>query len=136
MDKFLEKSTQSLNSADALIKQQYYSSTVNRAYYGYLQYIMHILFEKLKQDKEQFYRDVQWGKDGGTHVRASNLICTIVYNNLTHKEYKWFQNTIKELKKKRKIADYYDSVITSDDGYQSISWAKDLISCVKQNVKQ
>jgi uncharacterized protein (UPF0332 family) len=133
MNKFLEKSTQSLNSADILIKQQYYSSTVNRAYYGYFQFLMHILFEKLKKDKEQFYLDVQAGKEG-SHVRASNLICTLLCNKISSKEYKWFQKTIKELKKNRVTADYHDSIITPDEGSQSIKWANDLIKCVEQNI--
>lgn len=135
MNQFLEKSTQSLNSANILIKQHYYSSTINRAYYGYLQFLMHILFEKLKQDKEQFYRDVQDGKDGGTHVKASNLICRLLYKKVSPKEYKWFQSTIKELKKKRVTADYHDSVISADEGYDCIRWATDLITCVKLNFK-
>lgn len=134
MSQFLEKSTQSLDSASILIKQNYYSSTVNRAYYGYFQFLMHTLFEKLKKDKEQFYQDAQEGNEG-SHVRASNLILVLLQSKVSHREYKWFQTTIKELKKKRVTADYYDSVITLDEGQESIKWANKLIKCVEENIK-
>lgn len=134
MSQFLEKSNESLSSADILIKQQYYSSTVNRAYYGYFQFLMHTLFYKLEQDREQF--DIASNKNNeGSHVRASNLILVLIQTKVTNSKYKWFQATIKELKKKRNFADYSDIEITPDDGTNSIKWANALIDCVEQNIK-
>ena len=134
MESFLIKSNDSLNSADILIKQQYYASTVNRAYYGYFQFLMHTLFEKLNKDRSQFDEYASINNEG-SHVRASNLILVLIQKKLTSKQYKWFQATIKELKQKRVNADYYNIAITSDDGVTSIKWATELIKCVQENIK-
>ena len=136
MSTFIEKSTQSINSAETLVKEHYYASTVNRAYYSYLQFLMHILFEQLKLDKIKFYKDVQFGNAGGTHIMASNLVCKelVSAKKISNSDYKWFQKTIKEFKQKRNLADYYNDVISQSEGLQSINWSKDLINCIRQNL--
>lgn len=134
MESFLVKSNDSLKSADILIQQQYYASTVNRAYYGYFQFLMYILFEKLNRDRLQFDEAATASKEG-SHVRASNLIIVLIQSKLTSKKYKWFQSTIKELKQKRVNADYYNIATTSDDGAECIQWANELIKCVQENIK-
>lgn len=134
MESFLYKSKESLNSANLLIQQQYYESTVNRAYYSYFQFLLHTLFEKLNKDKVQFDIDANKNNEG-SHVRASNLIVVLIERNITSKKYKWFQNTIKELKQKRVIADYQNQATTPEDSAACIEWAKELIKCVEENIK-
>jgi hypothetical protein len=135
MESFLDKSNESLSSADILIKQEYYASTVNRAYYGYFQFLMHTLFEKLNKDRAQFELAANDSKEG-SHVRASNLIIVLIQRKLTSQKYKWFQITIKELKQKRINADYYNIATTLYDGATCIKWANELIECVQENIKE
>lgn len=133
MGEFAEKSNQSLKSAELLVKQHYYSSTVNRSYYACLQFMLYVLFEKLKYDKAQFYNEVRQGKDG-THGWASKLIG----NELCRKsrtDYKWFQQAYPEFKKLRVTADYYEDRITPNQGYESIKTAESIINCIKQHFR-
>lgn len=134
MESFLDKSKESLNSADILIKQQYYASTVNRAYYGYFQFLMYTLFEKLNKDKTQFDVAANENKES-SHVRASNLIIVLIHNKLTSKKFKWFQSAIKELKQKRVSADYHNIATSPEESARCIEWANELIECVKENIK-
>jgi uncharacterized protein (UPF0332 family) len=133
MYNFLEKSEQSLESANILVKQSFHSSTVNRAYYACIQFLMHTLFTKLKYDKNQFYVDVRNSSDG-THGWASKLI-GIELAKIDMDDFKWFQRTIKEFKKVRVQADYHETVISHQQGYDSITTAKTVINTVKKNFK-
>ena len=133
MSQFLEKSIQSLDSAKFLVKQQYYSSTVNRSYYACFQYLMHILFEKLKKDQAEFYNEVLH-RPNGTHTWASKLIG----NELAKKDmedYKWFQRVIPEFREQRVEADYYPTIISPDQGNQSINKAETIINLLKKHFK-
>lgn len=129
----LEKSTQSLNAAKLLANQSLYPSTVNRAYYACVQYIMHILIEKLKYDRIKFYADVRNSKDG-THGWASKLMETELIKK-NPQDFKWFQKEIKEFKKLRVLADYHEDEISSDDGRYSITRASTIIDTMKNNFK-
>ena len=133
MANFLEKANQSLDSARFLVKQTYYSSTVNRSYYACFQYIMHILFDKLKKDQKEFYNEVLQ-RPNGTHSWASKLIG----NELAKKDmedYKWFQRVIPEFREQRVIADYYSTVVSPDQGNQSITQAETIINLLKKHFK-
>lgn len=134
MEHYLEKSNDSLDSAGILIQQQYYASCVNRAYYGYFQFLLHILFEVLNKDRSQFDEAAEKSKEG-SHVRASNLIIIAIERKLTSKKFRWFQGKIKELKQKRVEADYYNIITTPEDGDLCIQWANELINCVHENLK-
>ncbi|MCP9751393.1 HEPN domain-containing protein [Ferruginibacter sp. HRS2-29] len=133
MSELLEKSRQSLLSAKSLVKETYYSSTVNRSYYACFQFILHILFTKIKKDPTEFYNEVQNGKNG-THTWASKLISY----ELAKKDmidYKWFQGHVPALKERRVNADYYQSVISQEEGYKAISEAENIINLLVKNFK-
>jgi len=133
MSQFLEKSNQSLDSAKYLVKQQYYSSTVNRSYYACFQFLMHILFEKLKKDQAEFYNEVLQ-RPNGTHTWASKLIGNeLARQNI--EDYKWFQRVLPEFREKRVKADYYPAVISPDEGELSITRAESIINMLKVNFK-
>ena len=134
MSTFLEKSNQSLNSAQILVKNNFYPSTVNRAYYGCIQYLLHILFEKLQYDKVKFYQDVRTQKDG-THGWASKLIEIEMAKKPDKSDYKWFQVKIKEFKKERVAADYYIDIVGQERGVNSINTAKTIINVINKNFK-
>ena len=134
MSTFLEKSTQSLNSAQILVNNSFYPSTVNRAYYACIQYLLHVLFEKLKYDKTKFYQDVRTQKDG-THGWASKLIEIEMAKMQDKEDYKWFQVKIKEFKKERVAADYYIDIVGQERGLKSIGTAKSIINVINKNFK-
>src|ERR1700693_381982 len=99
MDTFLEKSTQSLHSAEFLAKNNFYSSCVNRSYYFFFQFMMHILFEKLKQDKAAYDRECK-DMAQSSHIKASNLMYDEIEQK-NRKDYIWFQSHVPALRKQR-----------------------------------
>ncbi len=131
MDDFSERSSQSLNSAQCLIGNAFYPSTLNRAYYAALQYILYILMDKQNVSRNSiFSREENEGK--GSHVRAYNLIC----EQLEHKhwgDYKGFQRTFLELKKSRNSADYFSNLIKREDCINSIKKANSIIEILKRH---
>ncbi len=134
MSELLEKSKQSFESAKILLKNNYYPSSVSRSYYACFQYILYTLFEKLKKDKEEYYKEVR-EKPTGTHGWASKLISIDLAKKCSHKDYKWFQENLPLLKKKRIEADYYSDIIKPEDGHDSINKAESLINMLKTNFK-
>jgi uncharacterized protein (UPF0332 family) len=135
MSQLLEKSKQSIASAKILLTRNYYSSSVNRSYYGCLQYMLYVIFDKLKKDKQEFYSEVQ-SKSNGTHGWASKLISIDLIKVVKDRDdYKWFQENIKSLKKKRIEADYFSDVISQEDGEKSIKRAEALITILVKSFK-
>ena len=133
MESLSEKANQSLNSARLLVKESYYSSTVNRSYYACFQYLMHILFEKLKKDPDEFYSEVNNGKNG-THTWASKLIgIELAKKDLN--DYKWYQKEIPALREKRVQADYHATVMLPVDGYDSINKADAIMNILAKHFK-
>lgn len=128
-----EKANQSLNSARLLVKENYYSSTINRSYYACFQYLMHILFEKLKKDPVEFYTEVNNGKNG-THTWASKLI-GIELAKKDFKDYKWYQKEIPALREKRVQADYHATVMLPADGHDSINKADAIMNLLAKHFK-
>ncbi len=131
MSALLEKSNQSLLSAKSLVQQNYYSSTVNRSYYACFQYLLYVLFTKLKKDQDEFYQEVR-NRPNGTHTWASKLI-SIELAKKDMDDYKWFQRHLPELREKRVDADYFQTVIGQTDGYKAIAEAENIITILKKN---
>ncbi|HTB51894.1 MAG TPA: HEPN domain-containing protein [Ferruginibacter sp.] len=127
MSTFLEKSNQSLESANLLAKEKLYSSTVNRAYYASLQFVLHILI-KTGDDKDEIANQCKLEKKG-THIIVLNRIKRKVYKLRKYdtQYFKWFQNALPELKEDRNIADYTDNVLVLEDAHNSIEKAKSII---------
>ena len=128
-----EKATQSLNSARLLVREHYYSSTVNRSYYACFQYLMHVLFEKLKKSPTEFYNEVNNGKNG-THTWASKLI-SFELAKKDIKDYKWYQKEIPALRAKRIEADYHNIEISSAEGHDSINKAESIMNLLARHFK-
>lgn len=124
----LEKSMQSMLTAEMLIREQHYSSTVNRAYFACLQYILHILIEKLGHT----YQDLKNQPRNGTHSQAQYLLeMTLVSKD--KKDYKWFQEKFPAFKEDRVLADYYGDALNQDFGYQAINKANSIINVLKKH---
>ena len=132
MSVLLEKSKQSLKVAKLSFDNNYYPSTVNRSYYACLQLMLHILFNKLNKDREEFYNEVRHNPNGGTHIWASKLI-GIELIKKDKDDYKWFQKNIPEFREKRVLADYYEDTISYDDGDFSIKRAESVINLLNKN---
>ncbi|MEO6404542.1 MAG: HEPN domain-containing protein [Ferruginibacter sp.] len=133
MADFSEKSIQSLDSARYLVKQHFYSSTVNRAYYACFQYIMYVLIKKLNRDEKMFHIEAK-NSPNGTHTWACKVI-GIDLAKKSYNDYKWFQKEIVELREKRVLADYHSAVITPEEGNVSITKAESIINVLKGNFK-
>lgn len=73
MNGFLEKTRQSLTAAQVLLDKSLYANSVHCSFYGCLQTILHVLFVKLKRDKDKFEVDLKFKKTG-THQHAFELI--------------------------------------------------------------
>lgn len=125
---FLEKSKQSLLAAKALNQQSYYNDCVSRAYYSCLQYIIHILVEKLELSRE----DIELVSRHGTHNKAQYLIeLELIKKN--RKDYIWFQSKFPELKKLRVDSDYFNIPCNISIGSDAISRSETLQQLLKTN---
>jgi uncharacterized protein (UPF0332 family) len=130
---FYDKHKESISAAE-LLKNSHYSSTVNRAYYGCIQYLLDILFTRLKVKPEDFYNQRVQNREG-THGWASKLI-EIELAHVDRVEFKWYQKTFPEFQKLREKADYEDKAISQSESVGSISTANSIINCVNQNIKK
>lgn len=136
MDKpFLEKSKQSMLAAEKLKTEHLFASTVNRAYYSCIQYIFHILTERLTHTKEEISQT-----ENGSHVQAQKLLSNSLFNICKGdrdklRDYRWFQSKLPELKYARVKADYNSDVITADEGHEAIRKATDLINVLKKHYR-
>jgi uncharacterized protein (UPF0332 family) len=127
---FLEKSNQSIMSAKLLIKQHLYSSTVSRAYYSSLQYIFHVLIEKLGKT----HTDIANAPRTGTHAQAQYLLeLELVHKN--KQDYKWFQKRFPEFKEERVKADYFDKMFDPSSSQDAINLAESINNTLNKNFK-
>lgn len=142
MTSFAEKSQQSIQAANMLFKGNLYPSTINRSYYGFFQFMMHVLFNKLNKDRNEFHEQINsLGKK--THTLVWSLVGTEFVKNRPkeyssyewNKEYQWLQEKIKEFKKMRESADYHEDTIRQDDADQWIKNADSMINCLKKCFK-
>ena len=117
---YLEKSNQSMLAAEKLKTERFFASTVNRAYYSCIQYILHILIEKLTHTSEEITQT-----STGTHVQAQKLLSNSLYQICKEdrdklNDYKWFQSKLPELKLARVKADYNSDIITQGGSHAAI----------------
>ncbi|MBL7767737.1 MAG: HEPN domain-containing protein [Flavipsychrobacter sp.] len=124
---YLEKSTQNLLTAELLVKNNYYPATVNRAYYSCLQFIFHVLIEKLNHN----FEEINEAPRIGTHAQAQYLI-GLALAKLDEKEYKWFQAKFPEIKEQRIKADYHTDSISQEIAHDSINRANAIITTLKK----
>lgn len=126
----LEKSIQSMLTAKLLLQNNHYPSTVNRAYYSCLQFILHILIEKLGHTHE--YIDSMPGS--GTHGKAQYLLSLTLIKK-DKDDYKWFQAKFPAFKKGRVIADYHSAPLDQGIGHDAINTANLIIDTLKKYYK-
>lgn len=142
MTSFAEKSQQSIQAAGLLLTSNLYPSSINRSYYSFFQFMMHVLFNKIKMDQHSFHAHIHCsGKK--THTLVWSIVGTAFVKNRPqvyssyewNKEYRWLQEKIKEFKKMRECADYHEDTIRQDDADQWIKNAQSMIHCLKKCFK-
>lgn len=129
MSSFADKSQQSLTSAEMLLKNNFYPSSVNRSYYAFHQFVLHILFNKLKNDKAEFETDVL--HQGGTNKLAWNKV-SIEFIKRNRDDYRWMQSKVQELKLARVNADYTETVIHQEDAHNVYGITNSMINSLKR----
>ena len=135
MGSLLDKSAINLQAAKTLKeKHYYYDPSIHCAYYACIQYMMYLIFEKLKiTTLEQFDADRRNNREG-SHVRAEKLVSEEVARK-DLKEYKWLKKTFPELKKLREDADYKNIVAGVDQSDDAIKKSESIIITLKQMFK-
>jgi len=117
-------------TAEMLVKQNFYSPSVNRAYYSCFQYILYILLEKLGHTHEY----IKTMPRNGIHSQAQYLLELTLINKVGNDktDYKWFQEKFPAFKQQRVIADYYGDALNQDKGYEAIRTAHSIINTLKK----
>lgn len=129
---FLEKSDQNRIAAKMLREQNLHASSVNRYFYSYLQYLFHILANKLKKSKEDL-EEFQKDREGSHRFALRMVGDELASKNI--KDYKWLQRVDKELKALRVDSDYFEIAILSTHSYDAENKSQTLINCLKVNFK-
>ncbi len=133
MSVFLDKSKQNLKAGDLLIKSGLPSSSVHCSYYATVQFMFHILFNKLGKRKDEFDADKRNNREG-SHSWAEKLI-SIDLAKKSNEDYKWYKRKFPELKRIREDADYSEVVITKDIGLDALDRSQTLINTLNSNFK-
>lgn len=128
-----EKHIECINAAKLLQKSNYYSSTVNRSYYGCFLFLLDTLYTKLKVNPDEFESQRRQNKEG-THGWASKLI-EIELAKLDREDFKWYQKNFPEFQKLRIKADYSKEMISQEESLNSINTATSIINCVSKYIK-
>jgi uncharacterized protein (UPF0332 family) len=130
MNGFLEKTKQNLTSAQILLDQCHYSSSVHCAFYGCLQTLLYVLFVKLKYDKDKFDVDLKFKKTG-THQHVFELIQEKIKKK-DESDYHWFKKTFHNLKKLRERADYSEESISQSEGHDALNKAATINNLINK----
>ncbi len=119
-----------MQTAEMLVKSNFYPATVNRAYYSCLQFILHIIHEKLNHPPEH----LQTMPRNGTHSKAQYLL-ELTLSQKNRRDYIWFQEKFPAFKEDRVRADYHGDPMSSGDGYEAIATANSIINLLKTHYK-
>ena len=128
-----DKSRFNREAAELCLKNNLYSPSIHCSYYSCIQYLLYILFEKLKLTEEEFTRKRSLLKIG-THSSAIKLIGL----DLVDKEkldYTSFQRLILKLKMLREKSDYKNVKINQDEGWTAINYSDSIKNILAKNYK-
>jgi hypothetical protein len=133
MSAYLDKSKNNLSASQLLITQTLPDASIHCSYYAVVQQMLHVLFIKMKIDRQGFEVDRRLNKEG-THGYAEKLIRKELKDK-DYKDFKWFQWKFPELKKQREEADYFEKNMTNNDAEDALIKSKALINLLTQNFK-
>ncbi|TAE11813.1 MAG: hypothetical protein EAY72_10175 [Bacteroidetes bacterium] len=115
-------------------KHSLFDSSIHCAYYACIQYMMYLIYEKLKiTTREQFDADRRHNKDG-SHGFAEKLI-SLEVSKKDPQEYKWFKKTFPELKRLREKADYSTTIAGMEDSDDAIKKSESITNTLKKLFK-
>lgn len=130
-----QKSTFNIDSAQELIKMNYYAPSVHCSYYGCFQFMKYTL----KNYNQTTYKDIEQeclNSPRGTHGYIINNILSILKSKIKdNREFATVKRKIKDLKTFRIKSDYFNEQILIDDATRSLDFSETIIRAVKTNLK-
>ncbi len=135
MSIFKDKSDFNIKSAELLLKNQYFAPSVHCSYYGCIQYMLYILFDKQKKSENEFEEERR-RRGTGTHAYAISLIKDQLFKERYSSDaYKTFQKLIPELKEIREKSDYKAVVIEHGMGFEAFGKAESITRLLTTAIK-
>src|SRR5690606_3102971 len=130
-----QKSTFNIDSAQELIKMNYYAPSVHCSYYGCFQFMKYTLknynkttYEDIEQECKNF--------PGGTHGYIINNTLSLLKSRIkNNRDFANIKRKIKDLKTFRIKSDYFNEQILIDDATKSLEFSETIIITVKTNLK-
>lgn len=124
-----EKSDNNVKSAQSLINQSLYSSSVHCSYYSCVQLMLHILRSDLSKTEAQIERE-QRGQS--FHNWLINLI-KLEFDGRDPSQSRTFYSTIGQLKALRVKADYKNIEILPNEANRALTNANTMLMSLKNN---
>ena len=133
MNVFRDKSHFNREAAEICLQKSLFAPSVHCSYYSCIQFMLYVLFEKLKMTEEGFNEQkASWRV--GTHACAIKLIgYDLIRKEKT--DYKAFQKLVPELKELREKSDYTQISIGHSDGYLAMGNSDSIKRILQKNYR-
>jgi len=133
-----EKSNFNLDAAQILIdKYSYYAPSIHCSYYGVFQYITSTL-NRLGETYEKISSDINNSKGTSFPLSSHEYPIKLIVEKVTANSDTIYgnnvKNKIKDLKTFRRIADYDNVQITSDQGAKALNLGNEIVSLIKNKL--
>ena len=122
------KSEKNISSAELLIANSYFASSVHCSYYGNIQLMLHVLNTYLGKTEKQIDKESYEAKDS-----SHNWLKGQIVRNLRKKDVREFNNTLGNVKKLRVIADYKNIKIINENASEALGYSKKINEILKKN---
>lgn len=129
-----EKSNFNIDSAEELIKLNYYAPSVHCSYYGSFQYMKFALRKCKNTTYEKIESDCLNYKGGSHGFIIDNILSELRIKIKNSQDFIHIKRIIKDLKKFRTNSDYFDIQILFDDAEKSVKYSKEIIHSIKKNI--
>jgi uncharacterized protein (UPF0332 family) len=114
-----DKSHFNWQAADLCLRNNLYAPSVHCSYYSCIQYMLYILYDKLKLTEQTFLEQKSLLKIG-SHACAIKLIGIDLIKR-KREDYVTFQKLVPELKELREKSDYKSVAIRQDEGQMAMA---------------
>lgn len=133
MSFYREKSRYNSEAANLCLKNNLYAPSVHCSYYSCVQYMFHVLFEKLKMTRKEFNKKRSSYK-GRSHMMAIDLVETDLRFKKKN-DADEFQDMMRQLKKLREKSDYGNCIINQKEGWKALHFSKGIKNILNKNYK-
>lgn len=124
-----------IDSAQELIKMNYYAPSVHCSYYGCFQFMKYTL-KNYNQTTYKYIEQECLNSPSGTHGYIINNTLSILKSKIKdNREFANVKRKIKDLKTFRIKSDYFNEQILIDDAAKSLEFSEIIIRTVKTNLK-